>query len=56
MELYANLDCGLVIAYDVLPETGGMGTWPYRAAGILLILMCLPGSVYLARRRKKYAE
>lgn len=37
VELYANLDCGLIIADFELPQTGGSGTTPYTAGGLLTI-------------------
>lgn len=36
VELYANLDCGVIIAGPELPMTGGSGTTPYTVGGLLL--------------------
>lgn len=37
VELYANLDCGVILAGPELPMTGGSGTTPYTVGGLLTI-------------------
>lgn len=51
VELYANLDCGLVRAgYYELPETGGSGTRDYAIAGAALMAGVIGGLALIRRR------
>lgn len=52
VELYGNLDLGLVHAGYELPETGGAGTLPYRVAGILLSAIGAFGIYFYKRKRR----
>ena len=53
VELHANLDCGLVITQDLMPNTGGRGTYPYRTGGMLLIAVCFLSGIV---KRRKYGK
>lgn len=54
VELYANQDLGLVITGYELPETGGPGA--ARTMGVLLLAICLPGEIFLFRRKRRMAK
>lgn len=53
VELHANMDCGLVITQDLMPNTGGRGTYPYRTGGMLLIAVCFLSGIEKRRKRRK---
>ena len=52
VELYANLDCGLIIAGYELPDTGGSGTIPYTVGGMLVISAGLL-LLYIYKKRRR---
>lgn len=52
VELYQNLDCGLVIASYELPKTGGSGTTVYIVGGLLII----SASLLLLYKNKKHRK
>lgn len=52
VELYPNMDCGLVIASYRLPKTGGSGTTIYIVAGLLIISASLL-LLYKNKKRRK---
>lgn len=55
VELYENQDLGLVYAYHELPQTGGDGTIPYTAGGLLSIGAGL-FLLYKKRRKEDFAS
>ncbi len=53
VEVLTHQDLGVYIERYEMPETGGRGTLPYRVAGILLMIACLPGNIFIWRRKQK---
>lgn len=56
IEAVEHQDLGLIFDHYELPETGGSGTLPYRMAGVLLLAACLPGTIFLYKKRRYFLE